>query len=218
MKTTEIPLLTFANDCPDLDDVSDRLDGLKNRHSIDVLNWKGFDYKPSVEFILGYTSNEIMLKFYVTEDHFKAEKTLTNDNVFEDSCVEFFFSPSDDGIYYNLEFNGIGTCLVGMGASRSDRIRIDPDIIGTIRRKSTAGTDPISEINDSYSWTLVAAIPWSVFYKHRISIAEGKLFRANFYKCGDKLKTPHYLTWNQVPTEKPDYHRPEYFGSIRLGG
>ena len=88
----------------------------------------------------------------------------------------------------------------------------------TIRRKSTAGKDPISEINGSFSWTLVAAIPWSVFYKHNTGIAEGKLFRANFYKCGDKLKIPHYLTWNPVPTEKPDFHRPEYFGAIRLGG
>jgi hypothetical protein len=38
--------------------------------------------------------------------------------------------------------------------------------------------------------------------------------RANFYKCGDGTSVPHYLSWNQVITETPDFHRPEFFGEI----
>ena len=40
--------------------------------------------------------------------------------------------------------------------------------------------------------------------------------RANFYKYGDILTIPHYVTWNQVGTEKPDYHQPEYFGLLKF--
>ena len=36
----------------------------------------------------------------------------------------------------------------------------------------------------------------------------------NFYKCGDKQVEPHYLSWNPVLTDNPDFHRPEYFGKV----
>ena len=35
--------------------------------------------------------------------------------------------------------------------------------------------------------------------------------RANFYKCGDLTKHEHYISWNSVECEEPDFHRPEYF-------
>jgi len=30
------------------------------------------------------------------------------------------------------------------------------------------------------------------------------------------LSNPHYVTWNPVGTEQPDYHRPEYFGELKF--
>jgi hypothetical protein len=40
---------------------------------------------------------------------------------------------------------------------------------------------------------------------------EGLTLRGNLYKCADKSKTPHYLSAFPVETEKPDFHRPEFF-------
>ena len=40
---------------------------------------------------------------------------------------------------------------------------------------------------------------------------EGGTLRGNLYKCADKAKTPHYLSAFEIETEKPDFHRPEYF-------
>ena len=113
VKTLEVTKLDFNKDYPDLDEISERLDSLNKRNQIDIINWKDFNYKPEVEFTIAYTGSEILLKYYVKEDWFKAEKTESNQMVCEDSCVEFFVSPADDRIYYNLEFNGIGTCLLG---------------------------------------------------------------------------------------------------------
>jgi hypothetical protein len=215
MKALEVLRLEFDSDYPDLDLVSARLNGLKRNH-IDQLNWESFSYKPEVLFSIGYSGHEIMLKYYVTEECFKAEKTESNQNVFEDSCVEFFLSPAADGIYYNMEFNGIGTCLFGAGTSRADSLRADPRLIERIRRKTSAGEMPVSERKGKFTWTITIAVPLDVFFHHKIKTFDGKTFRANFYKCGDKLSVPHFMTWSPVKTTKPDFHRPEFFGMIRF--
>jgi hypothetical protein len=136
--------------------------------------------------------------------------------VCEDSCVEFFVSPGEDGIYYNMEFNGIGTCLLGSGTGRANRVKADPGIISNIRRKASPGRDPISERKGKFSWTTTIAIPPAVFFHHNVKDFKGRIFRANFYKCGDKLSVPHYLTWNPVLTSKPDFHQPDFFGILKF--
>jgi hypothetical protein len=45
---------------------------------------------------------------------------------------------------------------------------------------------------------------------------KGKKCRANFYKCGDDLPEPHFLAWNMINTEEPDFHRPEFFGTLEF--
>ena len=165
---------------------------------------------------IAYSDHEIFLKYYITENYFKAEKTASNEMVCEDSCVEFFVSPEDDGIYYNMEFNAIGTCLLGVGTGRADSKRVRPEIISKIRRLTTAGTDPFKEKAGEYEWMIIIAIPFGVFFHHEIKDLKGKIFRANFYKCGDKLTVPHYVTWNPVGTQEPDYHQPEHFGLLKF--
>lgn len=216
VKSLEVRELEFGSEYPGLDEISGKVDDLNFKIPVDVLNWESFTYKPDVKFTIAYTRYEMLLKYYVTEQWFKAEKTGTNQDVYEDSCVEFFVSPSDDGIYYNLEFNAIGTCLMGSGTGRENRKRADPEIISRIRRKGSAGETSVSEKSGGSSWTITMAIPFNVFFHHNINVLKGMTFRANFYKCGDKLSVPHYVTWNPVGTVKPDYHRPEYFGLLKF--
>ena len=216
MRIAEVPKLEFNSVCPPLEELSLRMDQQKGRLLIDTINWKGYDYKPDVALSIAYSDNEIFLKYYITENYFKAEKTESNQMVCEDSCVEFFVAPAADGIYYNLEFNAIGTCLLGFGKDRTGSRRAAPEIIKKIRRLSTAGTKPVKEKSGEFVWTITIAIPFDVFFNHQISDLKGKIFRANFYKCGDKLTVPHYVTWNPVMTELPDYHQPEHFGLLKF--
>ena len=46
------------------------------------------------------------------------------------------------------------------------------------------------------AWEVALVIPYSAFFLHDITSLDGKTLRANFYKCGDKLQTPHFLSWN----------------------
>lgn len=213
MKALEVSRVKFTSPSPDIEEVSERLDIRGERHKIDVMNWADFDYIPETCFVIAHTGKEMLLKYYVTENNFRALKTKSNDNVYEDSCVEFFVSPAGDGIYYNFEFNGLGTCLMGSGTSRSNSQRVNPAIISKIRRRSSVGTKPIERV-DSFSWELTIAIPNEVFFRHAITDPGGDSFRANFYKCGDKLEVPHYVTWNPVGTPVPDFHQPLHFGTL----
>jgi hypothetical protein len=216
MKIAEVHKLKLKSEYPALEEISDLLDKQEGRLLIDTINWKGYDYRPDVALAIAYGENEIFLKYYIKESYFKAEKTDTNQMVCEDSCVEFFVSPEDDGIYYNMEFNAIGTCLLGTGRDRASSTRVKPEIISKIRRLTTAGNEPFCEKTGEYAWAITIAIPFDVFLHHEIKDLNGKIFRANFYKCGDKLTVPHYVTWNPVGTENPDYHQPEHFGLLKF--
>ncbi len=216
MKVAEIKKADLKSDYPELKEISFWMDNQNERIQIDTINWEGYGYKPEVSLAAGYSDHEIFLKYYIKENYFKAEKTETNQMVCEDSCVEFFVSPENDGIYYNIEFNGIGTCLLGTGINRANSKRADPQIISKIRRLSSVGSIPVKEKSEMVEWTLTVAIPFKVFFHHEVKELKGKTFRANFYKCGDMLTVPHYVTWNPVRTEKPDYHQPEYFGLLKF--
>ncbi len=216
MKIAEVKKIELNSVFPGLDEISEKIEEKGTRITIDTINWKEYNYKPQVELLIAYSDHEIFLKYFVSENYFKAEKTETNQMVCEDSCVEFFVSPEDDGIYYNLEFNGIGTCLLGTGTGRKDSKRADPDIVSKIRRLSSEGKMPVSEKEGDFKWTITIAIPFGVFFHHKVTELRGKTFRANFYKCGDMVKVPHYVTWNPVGTENPDYHQPEYFGVLKF--
>jgi len=216
MKTIEVKKLNSEKVYPAIAEVSVRLDEVGEGIPVETVNWERFPYKPEVKFNIAWGDREIYIKYYVRETNIKAEKTLTNEMVCEDSCVEFFVSPANDGLYYNIECNAIGTLLMGSGHGRHDGVRTDVQVISGIRRLTTMGTEPFAEISGDIRWSVTLAIPLETFFHHKIADLKGKSFLANFYKCGDKLSNPHYVTWNPVATEKPDFHRPEYFGSLKF--
>jgi len=216
MKAIIVPFLALSEPHAGMSRISNALDMLGPGNPIDVINWAGYDNRPLVKFNLAYGSSEIYIKYYVTEPYTKAEHTQSNDEVYEDSCVEFFVAPNAKGLYFNFEFNAIGTCLMAVGPDRNNRQRMDPKVIAGIQRLASLGDQPFAEQKEGLSWELTVAIPLKVFIGMDIKDLNGKTFRANFYKCGDKLTMPHYLSWNPIGTEKPDFHRPEYFGTIKF--
>jgi hypothetical protein len=175
--------------------------------------WPEYRYRPDVVVWVGWQSGEILIKFKVREQSVKAEWVHTNDPVFKDSCVEFFIS-AGDGKYFNFEFNPIGTCLVGYGVDRGDRKHLSSEIISKIKRVGSLGRESFSERIKETNWELMVVIPLEIFRGTSLENPEGKIFRANFYKCGDELSEKHYLVWNYIDTPEPDYHRPEFFGEV----
>ena len=213
---TEIREEFFPDDMPDLHRVSEKLNPGRSGLLINIVNWKQFDYIPEVKFDICYGRSEIYIKYSVRENFFRALNTQINSKVWEDSCVEFFISPASDGIYYNIEFNAIGTCYMGSGTGRHDSKALQPEIVSLVRTLPSMGNEPVEDTEGNICWELTVAVPFRVFIHHSIRSMKGRIVHANFYKCGDKLKVPHYLTWKPVPASKPDFHRPEYFGKLKF--
>lgn len=182
--------------------------------SIDNINWEAFPYKPDVLFRIAHTDNAILLNFRVKEQSVRAKYGNDNGSVWTDSCVEFFVVPANDDIYYNFECNCIGTILLGGGPARGKRDHATPDVMDQIKRWSSLGYKPFEERLEETTWEVALIIPYSTFFKHQITSLDGTEAKANFYKCGDELQTPHFVSWNPIKTEKPNFHCPEFFGTV----
>ena len=182
-------------------------------NQIDTLNWAAYNYKPKLNFRIGHTGKEIWLKYYVTEKYILAQETRINGSVYKDSCVEFFVSV-DGKNYYNLEINCIGTIHLAHGPGRNDRKFVDPEIIKKIEVESSLGNQPFEEKTGNFDWEMMVRIPVQSFAFDKIKSLNGLKATANFYKCGDETSEPHFVTWNPIGTENPDYHRPEFFGKV----
>ena len=182
---------------------------------IDTVNWAQYNYRPQVHFRMVYSDSDFLLQYRVKEQAVRALATVDNGEVWKDSCVEFFMTP-DDEVYYNFEFSCTGTCLLAVGASRNERERARPAIISPIRRQPSLGRHPFGERKGETEWDMALVIPYTCLFKHTDYSPAGKTIRANFYKCGDDLTVPHFLSWNPINTEQPDFHRPDFFGTVKF--
>ncbi len=209
-KTLDIYSISPVEYKNDINIISLELDKLE-RNKIKELNWFDFNYAPKVSFAVGYNEDSLFLKYFVEEEHCKAVYSKINEPVYKDSCVEFFISFGNDENYYNLEINCLGTCLIEYGPNRHEREFLSKKLIKKINTQTT-----LKKENNFYKWEITLAIPFDVFCFTELAQLKGKSAKANLYKCGDDLPVPHYLTWNPIDTPSPDFHRPEYFGTLNF--
>lgn len=178
---------------------------------IDQVNWKAYSYKPSVTFYLAHDNQHLFILYKVTEENIRAKYVNDNDAVWEDSCVEAFFSKDINEGYFNIEVTCIGTALVGFGNGRDNRTHLGEDRMKTINRASSLGKEIIGKDNVNGDWWLQLAIPLKM-----LGVKKGQTIRANFYKCGDECKVPHFLSWQPISTPQPDFHQPAFFAELTL--
>ena len=187
-------------------------------HAIGCVNWSdSYPYRPevNVRIALNADASAILLHYHVEEQEAKAVFGEDNGNVWEDSCVEFFCIPAQDGIYYNLECNCVGTILMGAGTCKQDRQRAQADVLRTIQRWSSLGNQPLPSLRPA-RWDVCLIVPVTAFFKHRLTSLDTPSIRANFYKCGDHLDVPHFLSWSPIRLDKPNFHCPDFFGTLNL--
>jgi hypothetical protein len=196
-----------------LGNVSKLLDESEKQY-IDNLLWSTTGYMPQVYFNMAYTHNSILLKYTVKEKDLKTVYQHINDPVYKDSCVEVFIAFNNDSRYYNLEFNCQGTTLAAYGAGRNDRVYIKEHLIEGIT--SYHLITPPAEPDALIEWELTLNIPFTVFELHHITSLNEQVAKVNFYKCGDDLPEPHFLSWNTISHPDPNFHLPEFFGEVKF--
>jgi len=169
-----------------------------------------FPYVPEVSFGIAWDPRRgVALKWRVREREVRAVADKFNSRVWEDSCVEFFWAPGVTGQrHYAFEFNPAGAVYGAVCPGDAPPVPLAESLLARIE---IAALPPRAG-----SWTLDLRLPPVLFGADWPEWQAGATLRANFYKCGDRHREPHYLCWNRVEWPQPSFHRPDAFGRLAL--
>ena len=174
---------------------------------------------PDTRVKIAHDENTLFLMFRVKDQYVRAVAGEDQGHVWEDSCVEFFFTPGPDIArgYFNLEMNCGGTLLLHFQpGGGGDRVVLPRSQCGKIIRVASLPKIIDPEIQTPVEWRLAYALPLDILsdYCPVDRPGPGVQWRGNFYKCGDKTSHPHWLTWAPVDFPRPNFHLPQFFGSL----
>ncbi|MDE6483756.1 MAG: hypothetical protein K2L01_08415 [Rikenellaceae bacterium] len=185
-------------------------------HRIACVNWPdSYPYMPEVAFSVLHDGDTIYLRYTVEESSVAAVAPHDNGQVWLDSCVEMFCSFDGSG-YYNLEANAAGQVLLSYRVPGGDKVMADSSVLAAVGRYPSLGREPFAERVGQTRWSLMLTIPKEAFFRNGIESLCGAEATANFYKCGDNLQTPHFVSWSPIDNPKPNFHLPQYFGKVRF--
>lgn len=178
-------------------------------------------HQPKAQAKVAYDDRYIYLIWKIEDQYVLARRTQHKQDVWRDSCAEFFFTPGGDPLergYFNLETNCAGVKLLEAHIPSKKRENFTAeDFASIVTANSLKGPiDP--EMDKPTTWTLEYKIPFSLL-ERVIKIERpgpGVTWRANFYKCADQSSHPHWITWAPVTNPKPSFHLPKYFGILEF--
>lgn len=154
-----------------------------------------------------YDENGFYARLSADENDILARFHGVLDMVCMDSCLELFFRPEkEDTRYFNFEFNPNGALYLGFGHGRFDSVRQivqDP--------KNLFGIAPF-KLQQGWGIEFMIPLRFIRLYFPGYELESGKTLLGNFYKCGEETIRPHYLSWNRINSETPDFHLPRQFG------
>ena len=213
MKTLTIPYIP-ALEMLDASSVINVIERKTPLHYIDQVNWAQYPYMPVATFHIARSDKNLYIYFTSIANSLRALYEEDRSPVYLDSCVEFFVKRPTDNHYINFEFNCIGTCDASFRLSREEKTDLSPEQLASIRRYPSLPKVSFKEQAGFQGWSLLVSIPFNMMGLEKNRLPEKLL--GNFYKCGDATAVPHYLSWNPIETEQPDFHRPEFFGELML--
>lgn len=177
---------------------------------LDVFRWRDNGYEPDVFVKLFHDGENMYVHFTTWETEILGRYRSSEDPVCDDSCVEMFLYPDGEKNYMNFETNVLGTLVLGLGAEKEvrDAISESPKIFDI-----KASVKNPEEYKDE-KWTIEYKVPFSFLKKYYPDYKIGDPLRANFYKCGENVRYPHYGMWCEIIAEEEEFHLPEYFGKL----
>ena len=182
------------------------------------------EHRPETTFRVLHDGASLYVRFDVRDRYVRSVQTAYQSPVCTDSCVEFFVQPKPGKGYFNFEVNAGGTLLLyfvedpartPQGLAKFTPVSDDWGRRVEIRSSLPRVVEP--EIAEPVAWQVRYQVPLAVFEAYVGELGrEGGLWRANFYKCGDKTSHPHWLSWS--PVTALNFHLPECFGELALEG
>lgn len=184
---------------------------------IDQVNWPDtFPEKPEVTVEVTNNSEYLFLTWHVKGAQLRAVTAEDQGPVWEDSCVEFFCQVPGDKHYMNFECNCIGAMVASRRLGREEDVQpLSKQQMATIERICSFPHEAFAERDGLWSWEVELHIPLRLILGDQ-PISFPQKLKANFYKCADKTKKPHFLSWQPIHLPNPNFHCPEFFGEITL--
>lgn len=175
-------------------------------------------HRPKVQVKVAYDEDALYVIYRVHDQYVRSIRTNFQDPVYKDSAVEFFFCPSDSDSkgYFNLEINCGGTALFRFKSPEKRKVLIPESEFQKLEISHSLPKVVEPEIQEPVTWTLEFKLPFDII-KHHYAMTNpksGDKWRVNFYKIADESSHPHYLTWSEVIHPKPNFHLPQYFGTL----
>ncbi len=176
-------------------------------------------FLPEVLAKVMYDDDNLYVIFQVKDRFLRSVVTEYNGPVSTDSCVEFFFAPDPELPlhYFNLEINAGGTPLMFyITKPMSEYVTVVESGLKSIEIAHSQPSVIDPEIAEPTTWTVECRLPLSLLGKYsKVSRpSQGVVWKANFYKTGSKTSNPNYLTWSFVDYPRPNFHLPEFFGTL----
>ncbi len=176
---------------------------------------------PRTQVKIACDDQALYVIFRVEDRYVRAVADDYQDEVYKDSCVEFFFAPDAESPrdYFNLEVNCGGAMLFQFHRASDGACIEVPE--SQCRRIEIAASLPKiidPEIGEPTTWTVEYRLPLDILrpYCRVTEPTSGSQWRANFYKCADDSSHPHWLTWAPVDNPTPNFHLPEFFGILEF--
>ena len=169
----------------------------------------GNEYTPKAYAQLAMVNGKgFVLKMTAFEEAPLTRYTQYGEPVYTDSCLEFFvsFNPNSP-LYMNFEMNSAGAFLSAIRTDRKNKTPIDK-IVTRLPNVISEKKDGVWYVEVEFSFEFIEELFGNCAF------GNGYVFKGNFYKCGDETEIPHFGSWSPINWEKPDFHRPEFFGSF----
>ncbi len=161
-----------------------------------------------------YDDEKLYVRLIAHEENIRATYTdSVTSQPCEDSCMEFFFSPDNSQKkYFNIEMNPNCAMYLGIGC-RPDGLQLF-----RLDKTDTPFDFKPEAVRTEDGWQLTYEIPYTFirYFFPAFDPKPGTYIMANCYKCGDKCKPMHLLSWSPVDLGIGDcaFHNPECFGKM----
>jgi hypothetical protein len=182
-------------------------------------------HRPVATAKMMHDNQNVYVAFKVHDQFVRCVHDRYQSSVYQDSCVEFFVEPSADAGYFNFEVNCGGAMLLyyiedpapAPQALFRKFCQVPAELGQQVRIRSSLPSRVEPEIADPVTWTVQIAVPRAVFEAFLGPVGDwsGKLWRGNFFKCGDLTSHPHWASWSPIG-EELRFHDPRRFAPILM--
>ncbi len=183
------------------------------RIDVDIFKWTENGYRPETTAYVSRTGSGLHVRMVSFETETLVRTLTDNGPVWCDSCMEMFVKPfPEDERYINFEINPAGAMVMDLHRTRRDKEEL------VSRYKKSLGLSVFPDTAGG-SWEIDFTVPFAMLreiYGCSYEPGRGSVLYANFYKCGDETRTPHFGMWNDIESDYPDFHQPAFFGRLEM--